>query len=88
VLRLAQALELFKPGLGDMAMVLAFTGLRWEEAVAVPVGNVSLSGQCMRIDRTVFGGAAMALAYDSRRPHGMSARCSNRMASCLKKPRR
>lgn len=33
-------------------MVLAFTGLRWEEAVAVPIGNVSLDGQCMRIDRT------------------------------------
>ena len=33
-------------------MVLAFTGLRWEEAVAVPIGNVSLAGQCMKIDRT------------------------------------
>jgi len=33
-------------------MVLAFTGLRWEEAVAVPIGNVSLDGQCMTIDRT------------------------------------
>ena len=32
VLRLAAALDLFKPGLGDVAMVLAFTGLRWEEA--------------------------------------------------------
>ena len=52
VLRLAQALDLFKPGLGDVAMVLAFTGLRWEEAVAVPIGNVSLDGQCMKIDRT------------------------------------
>jgi hypothetical protein len=26
VVRLAQALDLFKPGLGDVAMVLAFTG--------------------------------------------------------------
>jgi integrase len=52
VLRLAQALDVFKPGLGDVAMVLAFTGLRWEEAVAVPIGNVSLDGQCMKIDRT------------------------------------
>lgn len=52
VLRLAQALDLFKPGLGDVAMVLAFTGLRWEEAVAVPIDNVSLDGQCMKIDRT------------------------------------
>ena len=34
VLRLAQALDLFKPGLGDVAIVLAFTGMRWEEAVA------------------------------------------------------
>ena len=41
VLRLAAALDLFKPGLGDVAMVLAFTGLRWEEAVAVPIGNVN-----------------------------------------------
>ena len=36
VLRLAEALDHFKPGLGDVAMLLAFTGLRWEEAVAVP----------------------------------------------------
>jgi integrase len=34
------------------AMVLAFTGLRWEEAVAVPAENVDLKGQCMTIDRT------------------------------------
>ncbi len=52
VLRLAAALDRFKPGLGDVAMVLAFTGLRWEEAVAVPIGNVNLQGQCMTIDRT------------------------------------
>jgi len=31
---------------------LAFTGLRWEEAVAVPIGNVILDSQSMRIDRT------------------------------------
>ena len=52
VLRLADALDRFKPGLGDVAIVLAFTGLRWEEAVAVPIGNVSLDGQSIRIDRT------------------------------------
>jgi len=52
VLRLAEALDHFKQGLGDVAMVLAFTGLRWEEAVAVPAGNVHLDGQCMLIDRT------------------------------------
>ena len=52
VLRLAEALDRFKPGLGDVAMVLAFTGLRWEEAVAVLAGNVDLDGQCMTIDRT------------------------------------
>ena len=46
VLRLAAALDHFKPGLGDVAMVLAFTGLRWEEAVAVPIENVDLDGQC------------------------------------------
>jgi hypothetical protein len=37
VLRLAEALDHFKAGLGDVAMVLAFTGLRWKEAVAVPM---------------------------------------------------
>ena len=52
VLRLATALDHFKPGLGDVAMVLAFTGLRWEEAVAVPIDNVSLEDQCMTIERT------------------------------------
>jgi integrase len=50
--RLAAALDHFKPGLGDVAMVLAFTGLRWEEAVAVPAGHVDLEHQTMRIDRT------------------------------------
>ena len=52
VLRLAEALDHFKPGLGDVAMVLAFTGLRWEEAVAVPAENVDLDGQWMTMDRT------------------------------------
>ena len=52
VLRLAEALDHFKPGLGDVAMVLAFTGLRWEEAVAVPIGNVDLDGQWITVDRT------------------------------------
>jgi integrase len=52
VLRLAEALDRFKSGLGDVAMVLAFTGLRWEEAVAVSTRNVDLDAQCMIIDRT------------------------------------
>jgi integrase len=52
VLRLAAALDHFKPGLGDVAIVLAFTGLRWEEAVAVPIGNVNLAEQSIYIDRT------------------------------------
>jgi integrase len=52
VVRLAEALDHFKHGLGDVAMVLAFTGLRWEEAVAVPAENVDLDGQCMTIDQT------------------------------------
>ena len=52
VLRLAEALDYFKPGLGDVAMVLAFTGLRWEEAVAVPIENVDLDGQWITVDRT------------------------------------
>jgi len=52
VLRLAAALDHFKPGLGDVAMVLAFTGLRWEEVVAVPADQVDVDGQWMKIDRT------------------------------------
>jgi integrase len=52
VLRLAAALDHFKPGLGDVAMVLAFTGLRWEEAVAIPIENVDLDGQWITVDRT------------------------------------
>src|SRR5271165_4315914 len=52
VMRLAEALDQFKPGLGDVAMVLAFTGLRWEEAVAVPIENVDLDGQWIKVDRT------------------------------------
>jgi integrase len=52
VLRLARALDHFKPGLGDVAMVLAFTGLRWEEAVAVLIGSVNVEGQCMTVERT------------------------------------
>lgn len=52
VLRLAEALDHFKPGLGDVVIVLAFTGLRWEEAVAVPIENIDLDRQAMTIDRT------------------------------------
>jgi integrase len=52
VLRLAAAIDHFKPGLGDVAIVLAFTGLRSEEAVAVPIGNVNLAEQSIYIVRT------------------------------------
>src|SRR6201996_1043091 len=52
VLRLADALDHFKPGLGDVATVMAFTGLRWEEAVAVPIKNFDLDGQWITVDRT------------------------------------
>jgi integrase len=52
VLRLAEALDHFKPGLGDVAIVLAFTGLRWEEAVAVLIDSVNVDSQSMIIDRT------------------------------------
>ena len=45
VLRLAEALDKLKPGLGDMAMVVAFAGLRWEEAVAVLIESVDLDSQ-------------------------------------------
>jgi hypothetical protein len=50
--RARRRLDHFKHGLGDVAMVLVFTGLRWEEAVAVPAENVDLDAQCMTIDRT------------------------------------
>jgi integrase len=52
VMRLAEALDYFKKGLGDVAMLMAFTGLRWEEAVAVPVENVDLDEQWITVDRT------------------------------------
>jgi integrase len=52
VMRLAEGLDHFKPGLGDVAVVLAFTGLRWEEAVAVPIDNVDLDAQLVSVDRT------------------------------------
>jgi hypothetical protein len=44
VLRLAQALDLFKAGLGNVAMVLAFTGLHREEAVAVGSATSASTG--------------------------------------------
>ncbi len=52
VLRLAEALDKFKSGLGDVAMILAFTGLRWEEAVAVLIESVDLESQSIVIERT------------------------------------
>ena len=52
VLRLAEALDRFKPGLGDVAIVLAFTGLRWEEAVAVLVSSVDVDNQSITVERT------------------------------------
>jgi hypothetical protein len=52
VLRLAAAIDHFKPCLGDVAIVLALTGLRSEEAVAVPIGNVNLAEQSIYIVRT------------------------------------
>ena len=45
VLRLAEALDRVKPGLGDGAMGLALTGLRWGEAVAVPAEEQDPHGQ-------------------------------------------
>ena len=52
VMRLAEARDHFKNGLGDVAMLMAFTGLRWEEAVAVPIENVDLDAQWITVDRT------------------------------------
>jgi integrase len=52
VMRLAQGLDHFKPGLGDVAIVLAFTGLRWEEAVAVLATSVDVSAQSIQVTRT------------------------------------
>jgi integrase len=52
VLRLADALDYFKPGLGDVAIVLAFVGPRWEEVVAIPADQVDLEAQTVLLDRT------------------------------------
>ncbi|HVQ96074.1 MAG TPA: site-specific integrase [Mycobacteriales bacterium] len=52
VKRLAEALDSLKAGLGDVPIVLAFTGLRWEEAVAVHAADVDIAAQTMRIYRT------------------------------------
>jgi integrase len=72
VLRLGAALDHFKPGLGDVAMVLAFTGLRWEEAVAIPVGNVDLGGQHMTVDRTASeSGGRRDVREDMKTPAGV-----------------
>jgi integrase len=52
VFRLAAALDHFKPGLGDVVIVLAFSGMRWEEAVAVLAESVDTESQSIRVDRT------------------------------------
>lgn len=36
-----------------MVIFMAFTGLRWELAVAVPIEDVDLDGQWITVDRTV-----------------------------------
>jgi hypothetical protein len=48
---LGRAMRSTCSGLG-IAMVLAFTGPRWQQTVAVPIGNGSFDGQCMKINRT------------------------------------
>jgi integrase len=45
-------------------MVLVFTGLRWEEAVAVLIGSVSLEGQSMTIERTASESGGRRDVYD------------------------
>jgi hypothetical protein len=54
VLRLAEALDHFKPGLGDVTMVPAFTGLHWERGRGRrrPLENVDLDGQWITVGRT------------------------------------
>jgi hypothetical protein len=52
VLRLPTALDHFKPGLGDVAIVLAFVGPRWAEAVAVLIDSVNVDDQSALIERT------------------------------------
>ncbi len=53
----------------DVAVVLAFAGLRWEEAVAVLIDSVNLDGQSMIIDRTASesGGRRPGAPSPSRR---------------------
>jgi hypothetical protein len=57
-----------KPGLGDVAIVLAFTGPRWEEAVAVPIGQVNQAGQSMYIDRTASESGGRRDIREEREP--------------------
>src|SRR5258708_15520084 len=52
VLRLAAALDYFKPGLGDLAIVLAFTRPPWEQALAVPLAHTTLAERTISISRT------------------------------------
>jgi hypothetical protein len=48
--------------------VSAFTGLRWEEAVAVPLVHLSLGSQSMLIDRTASQSGGRRDARETRRP--------------------
>jgi integrase len=52
VVRLAEALDHFKPGLGDVAKVIAFVGPRWEEVVAILADEIDLEGQLVPIHFT------------------------------------
>lgn len=52
VVRLAEALDHFKPGLGDIAKLIAFVGPRWEEVVAILADEVDLEGQLIPIHLT------------------------------------
>lgn len=50
--RLADALDHFKPGLGDVAKVIAFVGTRWEEVVAILADEVDVDNQLLSIHQT------------------------------------
>jgi hypothetical protein len=55
-------------------MVLAFTGLRWDEPVAVLIGSVELECQSMTIERTASESGGRRDVRDGRSfPAGMRA---------------
>lgn len=54
--RQAETMESYQAGLGDIVRTLAYTGMRWEEAVAVPLDLVNLTEQTLVVAFTASEG--------------------------------